>query len=356
MMSSTKWAAVVVGVLGCAALAPVSGCSSSGVIDGKSGSDAGQDSSSGGCTPGQAGCEADAGNAREAAPTGCAACSGATPVCVAGQCVACASDPDCPSTGTSCAVSACVSNACVTAKTALGTACMDHGGIVCDGQGTCTTSHCGDGVQDADETGLDCGGPTCGKCAPGAACKVNTDCVSGDCSGGSCVTCGTATSTETCCPDGTGVRLVDTQTTCASEGTQWISCDGRFGLIMQTDGNLVLYQGPCIDTRCGSPIWSSNTQSCGGCVSMQGDGNFVVYGTAGQVAGDACWGSGTNGHAGAYLQLQNDGDLVMYPPPGDAGVVSRRRPRCGRHLALVVEHRRTLTLRGGWLPLNRRER
>jgi hypothetical protein len=331
-MSLTNWAAVV-GVLGCMALEAVFGCSSSGVIDGKSGSDAGLDSSSGGCAPGQPGCPGAAGNVDagggEAAATGCAACSGATPVCVAGQCVACASDSDCPSTGTSCAVSACVSNACVTAKTALGTACMDHGGIVCDGQGTCTRSHCGDGVQDADETSVDCGGSTCGKCAPGATCKVNTDCLSGDCSGGSCVTCGTATSTETCCPDGTGVRLVDTQTTCASEGTQWISCDGRFGLIMQTDGNLVLYQGPCLDTRCGTPIWASNTQSCGGCVTMQSDGNFVVYGTAGQVAGDACWASGTNGHAGAYLQLQDDGDLVMYPPPGDAGVFSDGGPDAG---------------------------
>lgn len=325
-MSSKKWAAVVVVTMGWVMLVPVSGCSGSGATD--PGGDAGPDSSSGACTLGKAGCQVHTSDGNgggsssgEAAATGCASCAGATPVCVQGQCVACAADSDCPSTGTSCATSTCSSNACVTTKTALGAACTDHGGIVCNGQGTCTTSHCSDGVEDADETGTDCGGPTCGKCAAGATCKANTDCTTGDCLSGTCVSCGTATSTQTCCPDGTGVRLIDTQTLCASEGTQWTSCDGRFGLIMQTDGNLVLYEGPCVKTACGTPLWASHTVGCGGCASMQGDGNLVVYDLGGMQPGHACWASGTNGHAGAYLQLQNDGDLVMYPAMGDAGVV-----------------------------------
>jgi hypothetical protein len=89
---------------------------------------------------------------------------------------------------------------------------------------------------------------------------------------------------------------------------------------MQTDGNLVLYEGPCVNTHCGVPLWASHTVGCGGCVSMQSDGNLVVYDSVGQLSGHACWASGTNGHAGAYLQLQNDGDVVMYPAVGDAGV------------------------------------
>ena len=232
-MSSTTWAAVVVGAVGWVTLAPVSGCSSSGVIENKSGGDAGQDSSPGACSPGQPGCQGDSGgggnSGGEAAATGCAACSGATQVCVQGQCVACAADSDCPSTGTSCAISTCASNACVSTKTALGTPCADHAGVVCDGQGACTTSHCSDGAKDADETGVDCGGATCSKCPAGATCKGNADCDTGDCSSGTCVTCGTATSTQTCCPDGTGVTLVDTHAVCASEGTQWIRATAASG-------------------------------------------------------------------------------------------------------------------------------
>jgi hypothetical protein len=48
--------------------------------------------------------------------------------------------------------------------------------------GTCSTSHCGDGVLDGDETGIDCGGATCAKCRPGISCKRGADCASGFCS------------------------------------------------------------------------------------------------------------------------------------------------------------------------------
>jgi hypothetical protein len=95
-------------------------------------------------------------------------------------------------------------------------------------------------------------------------------------------------------------------------GTQWTSCDGRFGLIMQTDGNLVLYEGPCVGTKCGTPLWASNTVGCGGCAAMQEDGNLVVYDGAGRLSGHASWASGTNGNSGAVLALQNDGNLVIY--------------------------------------------
>ncbi len=45
----------------------------------------------------------------------------------------------------------------------------------------CTASSCGDGVQDGDETGLDCGGSCTTKCPLGPGCNVNADCVSGIC-------------------------------------------------------------------------------------------------------------------------------------------------------------------------------
>ena len=46
------------------------------------------------------------------------------------------------------------------------------------------TNHCIDGMQDGDETDLDCGGPTCTPCANGLMCMVNSDCLSNNCSGG----------------------------------------------------------------------------------------------------------------------------------------------------------------------------
>ncbi|MBL8924222.1 MAG: peptidoglycan DD-metalloendopeptidase family protein [Myxococcaceae bacterium] len=80
------------------------------------------------------------------------------------------------------------------------------------------------------------------------------------------------------------------------------SCDGRFLLAMQTDGNLVLYQG----TR---PLWATMTNGRGGAVAaMQGDGNFVVY-TAG---GWPLFNTGTHRSPGAWLAIQNDGNLVVY--------------------------------------------
>ena len=84
------------------------------------------------------------------------------------------------------------------------------------------------------------------------------------------------------------------------------SCDGRFELAMQTDGNLVVYQRSPFRA-----LWSSRTNGRGGEVAvMQADGNLVVY-TAG---GRPLWSSRTSGHSGSALAMQNDGNLVVYAP------------------------------------------
>jgi hypothetical protein len=59
--------------------------------------------------------------------------------------------------------------------------CNHKGG----GQGVCSNDPCGDQVQDATETDIDCGGPadSCGRCALGKNCKSGFDCASGFCSG-----------------------------------------------------------------------------------------------------------------------------------------------------------------------------
>jgi hypothetical protein len=86
------------------------------------------------------------------------------------------------------------------------------------------------------------------------------------------------------------------------------SCNGDYTLIMQGDGNLVLYQG-------STALWASNTAGTAADEAiMQGDGNFVVY----TSAGSPLWASGTAGNPGADLVVQNDGNVVVYSASGAA--------------------------------------
>lgn len=81
------------------------------------------------------------------------------------------------------------------------------------------------------------------------------------------------------------------------------SCDGRFTLIQQSDGNLVLY-GPV-----GKALWSTSTQHVDGyALFVQPDGNAVQYSAYGRAA----WSSNTPGQPGARLVVQTDGNLVVY--------------------------------------------
>lgn len=87
-------------------------------------------------------------------------------------------------------------------------------------------------------------------------------------------------------------------------GESRTSPDGRFTLIYQTDGNLVLYQG-------SGDLWHINKSGYStGQAVMQGDGNLVVY----DGNGEAIWSSGTSGTTGAFLAVQSDGNLVIYTP------------------------------------------
>jgi hypothetical protein len=87
-------------------------------------------------------------------------------------------------------------------------------------------------------------------------------------------------------------------------GQHVLSCDGRFELVYQGDGNLVLYRHPG-----PVPLWASGTDGYGaGRLVMQGDGNLVVY----DPAWAPLWASGTDGNAGAWLAVQTDGNVVVY--------------------------------------------
>lgn len=88
-----------------------------------------------------------------------------------------------------------------------------------------------------------------------------------------------------------------------------------FELILQTDGNMVLYAPIPTGTGLGRYLWASNTYGQSSArATMQTDGNFVIYNTVGQ----AIWNSGTSGHPNAYLNDQTDGNLVLYSSTGSS--------------------------------------
>src|ERR1041385_3340101 len=88
------------------------------------------------------------------------------------------------------------------------------------------------------------------------------------------------------------------------------SCDGRFHLVMQGDGNLVLYQG--VPAQPMTALWATNTWGTSGQTAvMQWDGNFVLY----DAGWNALWASNTWNYPGAYLAMQNDGNVVVYSGP-----------------------------------------
>lgn len=77
-----------------------------------------------------------------------------------------------------------------------------------------------------------------------------------------------------------------------------------YTLTMQFDGNVVLYNRYC------KPIWATNT---GRLITprefiMQTDGNLVLYDTNGSPK----WASNTWNNPGAFLNIQDDGNLVVY--------------------------------------------
>ena len=90
-------------------------------------------------------------------------------------------------------------------------------------------------------------------------------------------------------------------------GQAKVSQDGRFTLVMQGDGNLVLY------TAAGQALWHTSTYGSGAShVVLQHDGNLVIY----TPAGHAVWHTSTHGTAADRLIVQTDSNLVLYGPGG----------------------------------------
>ncbi|MCC9308333.1 hypothetical protein LN042_14750 [Kitasatospora sp. RB6PN24] len=93
---------------------------------------------------------------------------------------------------------------------------------------------------------------------------------------------------------------------------------GESSLVMQADGNLVLYLlGP--DGNHGPALWSSGTYGNWGAYAyMQSDGNFVVYRHGGPSASGALWSSRTWNHPDSFVELL-DGSLFVTNPHDGSG-------------------------------------
>ena len=89
-----------------------------------------------------------------------------------------------------------------------------------------------------------------------------------------------------------------------------VSPSGGHMLMLQADGNMVLYEK--VRHEDGSivldPSWTSNTVDQKTLfATMREDGNFVLV----DADGATLWESGTDGRPGSFLQLQDDGNLVI---------------------------------------------
>lgn len=85
------------------------------------------------------------------------------------------------------------------------------------------------------------------------------------------------------------------------------SSNNAYHLVMQTDGNAVIYDNT------PTAIWNSHTQGSGAVrLIMQDDGNLVIYTTTAAV-----WNTGTQGHGTSRAVLQDDGNFVIIDDNGD---------------------------------------
>jgi hypothetical protein len=90
-------------------------------------------------------------------------------------------------------------------------------------------------------------------------------------------------------------------------GQQVTSANGRYWLILQRDGNVVVY------ARDGRPIFFTGSYNSTS-LTLQPDGNLVAY----RANGTAAWNSGTWREGSLRLDVQNDGNVVLYRGDGSA--------------------------------------
>jgi uncharacterized protein YkwD len=91
--------------------------------------------------------------------------------------------------------------------------------------------------------------------------------------------------------------------TCLQPGQSIQSNNKLHTLVLQTDGNVILYNNQ------NKALWTTNTAGVQPRdLFMQPDGDLVLYDTS----GTSRWCSQTSNNPGAFLNIQDDGNLVIY--------------------------------------------
>jgi len=90
-------------------------------------------------------------------------------------------------------------------------------------------------------------------------------------------------------------------------GQHLLSQNRIYTLTLHKNGNIVLRKAVSLKSKKKHILWTSGTYGKVTRLIMQQDGNLVLY-----YNHNAKWYTGTNGHPGAYLVLQNDGNAVIY--------------------------------------------
>lgn len=187
-------------------------------------------------------------------------------------------DVDC---GGKCAAKCPAGNLCQVDGDCATGACNRKAGT---GAGVCVADHCGNNVQDADESGVDCGGARCAKCATGKTSTKAADCQSGISDGTFCVAttctdhkvssnetdldCGGANACRRC-----GVGQACTQHSDCSKGPYALLCnEGVCGRPTNPGCNDQTWTGNETDVDCGGSCGPTcqDAQMCqtgGDCVS-----------------------------------------------------------------------------------------
>jgi uncharacterized protein YkwD len=256
-----------------------------------------------------------------------------------GECVVAS---DCAGIDGACQQRSCSDGVCGMQQAAAGTSCDEQGGALCDGAGVCVEclvesdcsdgicqanqcvpAACGDGVQNGDESAIDCGG-SCAPCANGVQCNGAADCVSGFCNAGTCAPCGNDgqcgangyCNAGSCAPKKVGGDVCGAANQCqsgfcpADDGVCCNSaCNGtcRACVAGKTGGTT----GTCDDVSAGQDFEAEcgdqGAASCGangmGC---NGNGACNVYASGTQCAAPSCSG----GQETAASQCNGNGSCV----------------------------------------------
>lgn len=166
-----------------------------------------------------------------------------------------------------------------------GLACNQGGGTLCNGAGVCVAPACDDGIQNGNETGLDCGG-VCGVCPNGEGCAVATDCASGKCTGNICQapTCtdGVKNGSETGVDCGGSCNpCPGSLTTVPADGDTNVSVSTTIAITFSTAMNTATLTAQAANGGCSGSIQVSTTDDFTNCIGFNAplafsDGDKVV--------------------------------------------------------------------------------